>query len=301
MTARRTTSGPLCGSHLSDAGGYRCWEVRATIAFDRHSACAASFCAAVWHVPRGLTTLVLRLEAIYEQCDRFTCWLQHYCRSLAASTRKIRAISLAPLCCQDSGPDAIVDSICNRSGPRPAGILQRIWRLSRAWSGHHRCTCRRPCPGHAADRAHRQSGSTRKSHPESAYEQVDLTLLAVDQTKLPVSLQLRRMPLCQTPPWAGEPVIVAIPESIAQSTIMSPRLLPPDVRTRFTTVISDVATTGNSGSGVFDADRGCLLGIMSRKIIGQKSLLGMTKQKDIAKYFVPAATIAAFIPSEYRN
>jgi hypothetical protein len=136
---------------------------------------------------------------------------------------------------------------------------------------------------------------------KGAYEQVDLTLLAVDQTKLPVSLQLRRMPLCQTPPWVGEGVIVAIPQSIAQSTIMSPRLLPPDVRTRFTTVISDVATTGNSGSGVFDADRGCLLGIMSRKIIGQKSLLGMTKQKDIAKYFVPAATIAAFIPSEYRN
>ena len=32
-------------------------------------------------------------------------------------------------------------------------------------------------------------------------------------------------------------------------------------------MISDVATTGNSGSGVFDAGNKCLLGIMSRKIL----------------------------------
>jgi hypothetical protein len=31
-------------------------------------------------------------------------------------------------------------------------------------------------------------------------------------------------------------------------------------------VISDVATTGNSGSGVFDAGSKCLLGIVSRKL-----------------------------------
>jgi hypothetical protein len=31
-------------------------------------------------------------------------------------------------------------------------------------------------------------------------------------------------------------------------------------------VIKDVATTGNSGSGVFDLGQKCLLGIMSRKI-----------------------------------
>ena len=67
-------------------------------------------------------------------------------------------------------------------------------------------------------------------------------------------------------PWPGEPVIVAIPESTARSHIMSPQFLPPELRAKFGTVISDVASTGNSGSGVFDASRKCLLGIMSRKI-----------------------------------
>jgi hypothetical protein len=135
-----------------------------------------------------------------------------------------------------------------------------------------------------------------------SFEQVDLALLAVDQAKLPVSLQLRRMPLCRMFPQADEDVIVAIPEGIAHSTIISPQLLPPNLRAKFSTAIKDVATTGNSGSGVFDAYRGCLLGIMSRKIFDRDSgFLGMTKEKDIAKYFVPAVTIANFIPSEYRN
>ena len=135
-----------------------------------------------------------------------------------------------------------------------------------------------------------------------SFEQVDLALLAVDQAKLPVSLQLRRMPLCRMFPQADEDVIVAVPEGIAHSTIISPRFLPPDLRAKFSTAIKDVATTGNSGSGVFDAYRGCLLGIMSRKIVDRESsFLGMTKEKDIAKYFVPAVTIANFIPGEYRN
>jgi hypothetical protein len=136
---------------------------------------------------------------------------------------------------------------------------------------------------------------------EGAFEQVDLTLLAVDQEKLPISLRLRRMPLCHIPPGPGEPVIVAVPEGIAPSTIMSPRSLPANLRTKFPTVISDVATTGDSGSGVFDERRKCLLGIMSRKIFVRPNMRnGIAQQKDIAKYFVPAATITAFIPNEYR-
>ena len=129
-------------------------------------------------------------------------------------------------------------------------------------------------------------------------ERVDLTLLAVDEQRLPVSLRMRRMPLCGNPPWVGESVIIAIPEGTARSRIMSPLLLPPDVRTKFSTVISDVATTGNSGSGVFDAGRKCLLGIMSRKISVRPFDGG--EPKDIAKYFVPATTIGSFIPTAYR-
>ena len=109
------------------------------------------------------------------------------------------------------------------------------------------------------------------------------------------------MPLCEKPPWVGEPVIVAVPEGTARSRIMSPQLLPPAVQTKFATVISDVATTGNSGSGVFDAGQKCLLGIMSGKIqVSQKSGDTVAEPRDIAKYFVPASIIAAFIPAEYR-
>ena len=132
---------------------------------------------------------------------------------------------------------------------------------------------------------------------EGNLERVDLTLLAIDEQKLPVYLQMRRMSLCENQPWAGEPVIVAIPEGTARSQIMLPALLPAKVQKRFPTVIRDVATTGNSGSGVFDAGQKCLLGIMSRKITVR---LNTADEKDIAKYFVPASTIRAFIPTEYR-
>jgi S1-C subfamily serine protease len=132
---------------------------------------------------------------------------------------------------------------------------------------------------------------------EGNLERVDLTLLAIDEQKLPVYLQMRRMSLCENQPWAGEPVIVAIPEGTARSQIMLPALLPAKVQKRFPTVIRDVATTGNSGSGVFDAGQKCLLGIMSRKITVRSNT---ADEKDIAKYFVPASTIRAFIPTEYR-
>jgi S1-C subfamily serine protease len=132
---------------------------------------------------------------------------------------------------------------------------------------------------------------------EGNLERVDLTLLAIDEQKLPVYLQMRRMSLCENQPWAGEPVIVAIPEGTARSQIMLPALLPAKVQKRFPTVIRDVATTGNSGSGVFDAGQKCLLGIMSRKITVRSNT---AHEKDIAKYFVPASTIRAFIPTEYR-
>jgi S1-C subfamily serine protease len=130
-----------------------------------------------------------------------------------------------------------------------------------------------------------------------SFEREDLTLLSIDSLNLPISLQMRRMPLCEAPPFAGQPVIVAIPESTARSRIMSPHLLPADVRWKFPTVIGDVATTGNSGSGVFDPARKCLLGIMSRKFQVRDA---EGKTKDIAKYFVPASTIRTFIPATYR-
>ena len=133
---------------------------------------------------------------------------------------------------------------------------------------------------------------------------VDLALVSIDDTKLPVSLRLRRMPVCKTPPLAGEPVIVATPEGIARSRVISPALLPRNLLAKFDTAIADVATTGNSGSGVFDANRKCLLGIISAKITatGTENENGnvVKKSRDIAKYFVPAPVIMAFLPPQNR-
>jgi S1-C subfamily serine protease len=134
---------------------------------------------------------------------------------------------------------------------------------------------------------------------QGSLESVDLTLLSIDGTKLPVGLQMRRTPLCAHPPYAGERVVVAIPEGTAPSKVLPRQAIPADLRGRFDTDIADVATTGNSGSGVFDAADLCLLGIISRKIsILQHPLkLGApVRATDIAKYFVPAAEIRAFIP-----
>jgi S1-C subfamily serine protease len=134
---------------------------------------------------------------------------------------------------------------------------------------------------------------------EGTLDTTDLTLLSVDGTKLPVNLQMRRTPLCRHPPSPGERVVVAIPEGTAPSRILPRQAIPADLRGRFDTVIADVATTGNSGSGVFDAGDLCLMGIMSRKIsVTSRSLIGgaPARTTDIAKYFVPAAQIKAFIP-----
>jgi len=129
----------------------------------------------------------------------------------------------------------------------------------------------------------------------SEFEELDLALLSIDEQMLPPSQRMRRLVLCRQPPRVGRSVVVAIPESTATSHIMSPLLLPPNLRERFPTVIPDVATTGNSGSGVFDAELKCLMGIMSRKIFARPPPGSTAEPKDLAKYFVPAATIAMFI------
>ncbi len=63
-------------------------------------------------------------------------------------------------------------------------------------------------------------------------------------------------------------------------------------------MIADVARTGNSGSGVFDVQRRCLLGHHEPADIAiqDRSAVSADRDHDIAKYFVPAAEIAAFLP-----
>ncbi|MDR3466909.1 MAG: serine protease [Xanthobacteraceae bacterium] len=132
---------------------------------------------------------------------------------------------------------------------------------------------------------------------EGRFEDTDLTLLAVDDETLPLRLRLRRLALCAGGPWPGEEVVSVTPEAAVRTRIIAPDRLPPGAR-RFDTVMADVVGTGNSGSGVFDAKQRCLLGIVSRKISlpGVRSDHGRAAPRDIAKYFVPASAIAAFLP-----
>ena len=123
--------------------------------------------------------------------------------------------------------------------------------------------------------------------------EVDLSLLKVDKDKLPANPALPDMPLCRAPPWPGDPVIVADATAISNSRIASPQGLNVLMRHRFPTLISDVATTGNSGSGVFDPVRKCLLGIMSAKLTATSE----AGPKDVAKYFVPADEVRKFVSS----
>ena len=92
---------------------------------------------------------------------------------------------------------------------------------------------------------------------QGSLDDVDLTLLSIDAARLPVRLQMRRMPLCKRPSYAGEAVVVATPEGVAPSHVLPTALIPRDLRGRFDTAIGDVATTGNSGSGVYDAGNQC--------------------------------------------
>jgi hypothetical protein len=129
---------------------------------------------------------------------------------------------------------------------------------------------------------------------KGSFEQTDLALLSVDEASLPVSLRLRRNPLCKASPSVGTNVVVVYPDRTARSSVISPRFMPRAYQSRFNTLIRDVQV---SGSGAFDADKKCLLGIMSGSVTTPGSDKG---QKRHAGFFVPASKIGDFIPAELR-
>ena len=143
---------------------------------------------------------------------------------------------------------------------------------------------------------------------QGSADTIDIALLTVDEARLPVSLRLRRNPLCKEPPKAGENVIVVLSYGTARSRIITPQLLPPKYRTNFNTFINDVTIAGGSGSGVFDAQRKCLLGILSSRIWTNHYLMENGRivrdlarsTINIARHFVSASEITEFIPPEFR-
>jgi hypothetical protein len=83
---------------------------------------------------------------------------------------------------------------------------------------------------------------------------------------------------------------------------MSPIFIAPSLRWRFDTLIRDLV--GASGSGVFDAEKRCLMGIISRRVqkFKYRQQYGsiIAEPASAAGYFVSASKIADFIPPEFR-
>lgn len=127
-------------------------------------------------------------------------------------------------------------------------------------------------------------------------DHIDLALLSVDQERLPISLRLRRNPLCKDLLRVGTNVTVVYPERTARSQIISPRLVPAQYRSKYPTLITEPQ---GSGSGVFNADRKCLIGIMSAQVpkyaYQNDSRRISLRQDGFAGYFVPVVG-TNFIP-----
>jgi hypothetical protein len=115
---------------------------------------------------------------------------------------------------------------------------------------------------------------------------------------------MRRVLLCKEPPDIGANVVVVSPEKTERSRIISPEEIAPQYRSHFGTLISE---PHSSGSGVFDADKKCLLGIMSAAVTRNSfpatavtPFSFQTTWDGRAGYFVAASTIADFLPAHYR-
>jgi len=127
-------------------------------------------------------------------------------------------------------------------------------------------------------------------------EQTDISLLAVDPAGLPPDLRSHPSPdLCASRLEPGWTVAVASFGRVDRSTIVSPAEMPSSLPARFDSLIKGVDMSGESGSGVFDPVRDCLAGIISRRIqiIPDNSPGG--PPIGLAKYFVPADEIRAFV------
>jgi hypothetical protein len=101
------------------------------------------------------------------------------------------------------------------------------------------------------------------------------------------------------PPALDMEVIDVVPERISRTRIISALLIASELRNNFDTLVDDVEV---SGSGIFDAQRKCLLGIVSAKVVKFKNRLRnghvVYVPAGFAGYFVPAAKIAKFLPED---
>lgn len=137
---------------------------------------------------------------------------------------------------------------------------------------------------------------------KGSLEGTDLALLSVDEASLPMSLALRQNRICGDPFNVGQDVVVVDLNGVARSRIVSPRVVPAQYRMKYGTVIAELPVIGQSGSGIFHPEKKCLMGIITRAIrryqFEQVNVRRVIKPFNVAKYFIPASTIADFIPPE---
>jgi hypothetical protein len=139
---------------------------------------------------------------------------------------------------------------------------------------------------------------------KGSFPQLDLALLVVADSALPVSLRLRQNPLCKTMPSVGTSVVVVYPDRTERSQIISAKAIEPRARSYFGSLIDERHV---SGSGVFDPEKKCLLGIMSAAVMKhidfrtapERPHIGLQWDKS-AGYFVPASVITNFLPAHLR-
>ena len=128
---------------------------------------------------------------------------------------------------------------------------------------------------------------------------IDLALLSIDQKRLPIVLRLRRNPLCTEQLAPGLQVVDAVPTKTTRTHIIPPLLVVPQFRKRFYSLIDEPMA---SGSGIFDAHKKCLLGIVSRKItkLDYRVINGrmVIRANGFAGYFVSPFKMASFLPPE---
>jgi hypothetical protein len=132
---------------------------------------------------------------------------------------------------------------------------------------------------------------------QGSFPQMDVALLSVDESALPISLRLRRNPLCKEPARIGLQVVDVTPEKAERAQVISSTAIAPQLRQRFNTLINTVEV---SGSGLFDVERKCFVGLVSAKISRRDMREKDATASGFVGYFVPASTIADFLPPEFR-
>lgn len=137
---------------------------------------------------------------------------------------------------------------------------------------------------------------------EGSFPELDLALLSINTANLPIALQLRRNPICRNPPQVGMQVIDVLPDRTSRASVISPFSITPELQRQFKTLIG---SPEESGTGVFDAERKCLMGIMSAKmpkfIYRSNGKYHVASPQGWAGYFVPASQIAAYVSAELKQ